>query len=387
MIKKYMELPRNIWIYLLVSIFFSISGTIIPFLILFLNTTFKLSEFNSDILFSLIILSFIPTSILGGKIAQEKNKKNSIIILRFFYALNLLLVSQVNIVYLKIFFLILAFIFMGFSRPVLNSFICDIVKEEHIKLAYSLIYMGESIGGILSPLIMGYFFHNMEMVFGIYGVLTLFACIIIIFFVKINTKVIMNQNNAMQMNKKNVSLVSIIPIAIIFIVFEFCYGQQSYTLPIQINEIFKNGSILYGYITSINYVLILIATPILTLLSNKVKTIYSLLFSGIFCGIGFGILYYAHSNIVFFIAVIIWTIGEILYCINAFVYLCEILGENNSGIASTVILISRSIGICLCSFVSSYLIALYDISLVWIITPLLSIMAAFMLYYKKKKFF
>ncbi len=395
MIKEYFKLHREVWIYFFVSILFSMGSAIIPFLILLLDSEFHFSTSRSGLLFCIIMLLLIPASLTGGRIANEYNKKIAIIIIRLLYAVCLFLYIQTHIIIVRLILLIMALIFIGVSNPALNSIVIDMVPEEQSRKAYSLIYMGQNIGDIIAPLITGVLFNKTRFLFTFYGLSAISACVIIILFIPYNIDGIRqykynNKNNQSSIKSAEKTFFlknsNICFILLSFIGFEFCYAQQSFSLPIGMQNIFVNmGVKYYGYIVSYNSVLILILTPVITTFTKRISPINSIIISGVFCGFGFGMLYYAGlmSSIIFLVT--FWTIGEVLYSINSFIALSKILNRGKAGTASALILASRSIGICFCSMFSSLIIQFENISIVWEITFIISILSVVLLYFRKRK--
>lgn len=371
MIKDYFKLSHGVWIYFFVCILLSIGSGILPFLLLLLNSEFRFSTSDNGMIFCIIMVLLIPACIIGGKFANKHNKKNIIIIFRLFYAMCLLLYTCTDIIIIKLILLSSAFIFIGISNPALNSFVLDMVSEEQSRKAYSLVFMGQNIGSIIGPLITGYLFNKALFLFKIYSLFSVLACLIFLLFItyKFDKQNKIEHLLKDQLTKKKFRGINHITFFILlsFIGFEFCYAQQSFSLPIEMNNIFEIiGARYYGYIVSYNSVLILILTPIITILTKKLSPINSIIISGGFCGFGFGILYYARiirAGII--ILVTLWTIGEILYSINSFIALRKMLDRGLTGTASALILISRSIGICFCSILSGLIIQLKNISMVW----------------------
>lgn len=395
MIEEYLKLHREVWLYFFVCILFSMGSAIIPFLILLLTSEFHFSTSQSGLLFCIIMLLLIPASLTGGRIANRYNKKNTIIIMRFLYAVCLLLYIQTHILIIKLVLLVMALIFLGISNPSLNSIVLDMVPEGQSRKAYSLIYVGQNLGSIIAPLITGVLFNKIQLLFTFYGLSAISACVIIMLFISYDFDGIKHskynkENNPSSLISTEKMLFWKNPIAICmllsFIGFEFCYAQQSFSLPIGMQNIFKNlGTKYYGYVVSYNSILILILTPVITLFTKKISPINSIIISGAFCGIGFGMLNYASLMSSIIILVTSWTIGEVLYSINSFIAFSKLFKKGEAGTASALILVSRSIGISFCSMFSSLIIQIEKISIVWIITFIMSMLSAVLLSFAKRK--
>lgn len=98
----------------------------------------------------------------------------------------------------------------------------------------------------------------------------------------------------------------------------------------------------------------MLLNPLLISLTAKTKVKHCLLYAGLAAASGYGGLLFAFSYIreplwqsSLFVWLIIWTAGEVLYNIYAFVALTENFPQMGTGLANALVLCVRSVGIIL----------------------------------------
>jgi len=112
--------------------------------------------------------------------------------------------------------------------------------------------------------------------------------------------------------------------SLISALFSFGYAQTMYILPMHMASLFgNNGAKLYGISTSVNAILVVVSTALILNLTKKNSPLFNITIAGIFFAIGFGMLYFANSFMIFILSTIIWTIGEILHATNVGVYIAN----------------------------------------------------------------
>lgn len=281
-------------------------------------------------------------------------------------------------------------ILIGISSPSIYAIIIELVPTKQFKIAYSLIYLGRNIGQIISSLLVGIYFEKLNILFLFFTICVILALIILTIFIKQhhNEKTSKSQKTSLTPKHINFKYKYIgILVFIAFIFMEFSFAQQKFSLPLSLQYIFsENGVRYYSYIISYNTATLLVLTPILTQLTNKMSLIGSLICSCLFLSIGFGGLAFTTSLWGIFILTTLWSIAEVIYIINSYVFLGKLLGEANIGSASSFILAARSLGLAFCSLLSSVIIEEIGVLSIWAITFIVAILALVLLYLAKVRY-
>lgn len=382
--KQYLSLNSNVKKYFISCFFFAMSSSIVSFLIVILNDLFDFTIMFKGIIYAIIMLLMIPSVIVGGKIADNYSKKRVLLIVRSIMVLLFLVYGIVNNEYAKLLVIICLMILIGVSNPALDAYVFEISDEKKEKESYSLIYFGRNIAGILTPIITAYILYNKYNVFFLYATVA-FLGIIFLANTKGEYKDELHENKnkiiSEEISNKRIKFSKIISIMVAISCLEFCYAQQSFSLPLLLEvECGDAGTIMYGYIISLNATILLVGTPIITLFLNKISEIKGLIISCITCFWGFILVIPFIKSYLIVFSVFFWSIGEVVYSITSMIYLKSII-PNKTGKATALLLVCRSVGIASCSFYSSYNIMYSNVS-VWLITSVISMIACLIFWVK-----
>ncbi len=336
---QYKGLPYQIYILLLARIISAIGMFVYPFLTLFLSSRLGFSELDIGKFLLIITLTYIPAAIVGGKLADRFNRRPVYLISMLCSNIALLGAGFFTDSIVIIYFLLVAFFFMNMSQPVLAAMMMDLTAPDNRQESFSLVYLGINIGGAIGPMAAGFMFENhTRWIFWGEAILNLLALFLIFAFIK-ETKPDEEDleritHDAIRISEaaSNESLIAVLIRSPIVISFAFCasllafsYSQVSFMLPLQMEEIFgiSIGAKCYGMLISLNCIIVVIATPILVLVTKKFAALSNLGISGILFMFGLGLYGIAEHLYFFYVLSAIWTFGEILFATNTGVYIAN----------------------------------------------------------------
>ena len=97
------------------------------------------------------------------------------------------------------------------------------------------------------------------------------------------------------------------------------YNQFNFLLPLNLEQSYgEQGAVLFGTLTSVNAIVVIVGTPILTRVMARVRDVERLLIGQILVVIGFSAYVFIQNVlVVWFVSMIIFTLGEV----------CETLGR------------------------------------------------------------
>ncbi len=212
--------------------------------------------------------------------------------------------------------------------------VADITPADKREKAYSLLYLGGNIGYILSPTLGGLLFNNyLWLGFLISGLSIAVSTVLIAVFVKDpGTSGEKEAKADENQNEQKIGIAGIIrksTTLLIFIVacsfYDGGYTQFGYLMPLDISNAFpENGSVIYGTVTSVNCIIVVLFTPIITMLMEKISLarkfsigtfVQMLSFVSFLLSYGFIPGYY--------ISIALFTIGEILVTTSVGAFLSE----------------------------------------------------------------
>ena len=201
--------------------------------------------------------------------------------------------------------------------------------------------MGGNIGLILSPTVAGLLFNNyLWLCFVISGLSISVSTILIGFFVNdIGTSDDSEHDlehdgsdgkNIWEIIRKSTTLILFI-IALSF--YQGAYSQFSYLMPLDISKAYpENGSIIYGTITSVNCIIVVLFTPVITMVMEKVAMTKKYALGTFLQALSFVAFLLSFGVIAgYYASIALFTVGEILTTIVIGAYLSERVPANFRG--------------------------------------------------------
>ncbi|MCR4694994.1 MAG: MFS transporter [Pseudobutyrivibrio sp.] len=342
LINQYKGLRKENYILFLGRFVTSLGSMIWPVLTLILSQ--KLAMMATDvslvIIFSGIIM--LPATFIGGKLADKYNKKMIIVYCDIISIVFYIIAAFIPLSLFSIGLLMIAASCQNMESPAYTALIADITASKDREKAYSLSYLGANLGLVLSPTIAGLLFENhLWLSFLLSGAGIACSTVLIFFFVKDisleeDAEIFEDQQGALS-NKSLLSVLLENKVVLFYIIvldlYWAAYSQYSYLLPLDIGRVHgEDGALIFGSVSSINCLVVVIFTPILTRLLFKLSyTVKNLL------GICFSLLGYivfvaflGHVPIYYF-AMTLFTFGEILTVIVGGAYMSERIPASHRG--------------------------------------------------------
>jgi len=167
------------------------------------------------------------------------------------------------------------------------------------------------------------------------------------------------------------------------------YSQYHFITPLQLDKLFGvNGPKIYGTITSVNGIVVVVMTTLIVTATKKNKAILNVTIAGVFFTIGFGMLYFAKGYAIFFISTFLWTIGEILNATNSGVYITNHTPMSHRGRFNAIIPTITGIGYAVGPLLMGKVIKNRDIEFAWIVVFIcgsIAIACMYVLYLNEKR--
>ncbi len=394
----YSNLPRSVYVILLIRVVNSMGNFVFPFMTLLLTRKVGMGEQQVGMFLLLGSGLQVPGSLLGGKLTDLMGRKKIMITCMGLAALcfipcAFLVDYQEAIIYVP-WFLILASLFNSIAGPANGAMMNDLTEPENRQAAFSLLYMGMNAGTAIGSVVAGVFFNKyFKLLFLGDAVTTLISLLILIKFVKetIPTHDDYEKIEEDRLDEKVESgglLKALLmrPALLIFAVFDtafsFIYAQTQFSMPLQTNAIFGEsaGAAYFGIFNMVNCLEVIFMTTFITIITRKVKAVYNVSIAGIFFGVGFGMLFYARSFWMFILSTIIWTVGEIINATNIGVYIANHTPISHRGRFNAIINIISGTGGAISPYIMGGLIAHKGVSNVWPIIFILALAASFAMF-------
>ncbi len=382
-LNAYRGLPKNMYIMFGATVINRFGDFVMPFLTMYLTIKIGLSVEMAGIIVMVSSLLGIPSSLIGGKLADELGRKSTYLIAQTGAALALLPCAFFTDPAVTVAFLMVSTFFHGAARPAMNAIITDILPPHQRQAGFSLQYLGINIGVALGPIVAGFLFNNYLPLLFIGDAFTSFLALVLIWR---NVKEIKGEElkktaytEQEKEEKGNVftalqkrPLIAIF--LLIYTIYSFIYTQHRFSLPLTADEVFgSSGASKFGVLMSINAFTVLFCTVAITSITRRWKPLTNIMLAGIFYAVGFGMLGLINTYPLFIASTIVWTIGEILVVTNFGVYLADNSPSNFRARFNAVGSLSWSVGAALGTSIAGRFITKVGLNYIWLLTFFLSL--------------
>lgn len=389
----YLGLPREIYVIFISRIINAMGFVVYPLLTLILTQKIGLTNQETGFWVTIAGLISLSASIIGGKLADTFGRKKIILISDLLAAITYILCANTEPTMHLVYFIILVSFFMGVSDPAHNSLLADLTTPQNRDGAYSLSYLGFNLGFIIAPSLGAFLLdENLQLLFWIDAATAIIGLSLIFFFVKekFSTKKEdfteerrLEKSETGSIFKVLVSRPILLYFSLILFGYSFVYSQWSYLIPIQIGELYEN--VMYGLLASLNAVIVIFFTPILTSLFSNIKNIRKIVYGGILYAIGFGILGFTSVKAAFFIGVIIFTLGEILVTISYMPFIANHTPASHRGRMSSTTSIILGLGYSTGPLMMGIFLKYGSIDAGWKLIGLIMLISTYLMYNLEKK--
>ena len=334
LITQYGGLKREIYILFFGKLVTAMGSFVWPMLTFFLTTKLDLSDGTATLMIATVSVLSFPAALVGGKLADRFSRKTIIIVFDSITVSMYLLAAILPMTLFTAILLFAAGLFQTIESPAYDALNADYSTSRQREKAYSLSYLGFNLGYIVGASVAGILFEKfVRLAFCINGLAIFVSTVLIIFFVHKKNAI---TEDAESLNEsyseyeqpvdEKISVLTVLrqrPV-LIGMLLVGCLASMPVSLmglllPLQLKDAMgEAGATLYGYLNSLNGFVVIVFTPILTVLLKKLteipKTIIGLLLflvGNLFFSLGTG-------AFMLFVGMFIFTLGEVV----------EVLGHN-----------------------------------------------------------
>lgn len=374
----YAHLPKEIYVLAFGKIMTSMGALIWPMLTLIMSEKLNLNGQTIGMYMMMFSMFMGPFYLLGGKLADKYNKKHIIVTFDLIGNSLYFICAALPISMTTLYLLAIASVFQSMEQPAYDALIADLTTYKDRERAYSLNYLAMNLGLVMAPMLGGILFNNyLNLSFFINGLADISSTLLLLFFIK-NVKNTVSDSKIVNEYEKG-EAGSIFKVfskrKLFFLLFiisgiaAMIYNQFNFLMPLHMEESFRgSGAFKFGILASINAVVVVIGTPIVTKKFSGVTDVRIMYFGQLLESVGLAFFIFVNRYFVIaVVGIIIFTTGEIFGSISKTPYLTKRIPETHRG---RVLSITNScaglIGI-LSNYVIGILIDYYTFHTVWII--------------------
>ena len=333
-ITQYGGLKREIYILFIGRLVTAMGSFVWPMLTFFLTTKLGLDDGTATLMIATASVLSFPAALLGGKLADRFSRKAIIIVFDCITVSMYLLAAILPMTLFTAILLFAAGLFQTIESPAYDALNADYSTSRQREKAYSLSYLGFNLGYIVGASVAGILFEKfVRLAFCINGLAIFVSTVLILFFVHKKNAITEDAESLSESYSEyeqpideKISVLAVLrqrPVLIGMLLIG-CLASMPVSLmglllPLQLKDAMgEAGATLYGYLNSLNGFVVIVFTPILTVLLKKLteipKTIIGLilfLVGNLFFSLGTG-------ASMLFVGMFIFTLGEVI----------EVLGHN-----------------------------------------------------------
>lgn len=387
---RYLGLPRSIYTLFFAIIVNRLGQFVIPFLALYLTEKLNYSPEKTGLFMMLASFAGIPGIFLSGILVDRIGRKRILVLFQFLSACCFLPCAVDPSSPVVPWMMILSVFFAETAQVAHIAMATDLSNNENRKEAFSLIYLGINIGCAIGPAMAGLLFNSNIRIFFLADTLTTLASVLLILLFTHETlpdrKTMdtVNLSEAHDEKEEKGSIFVILlkrPFFLCFLVLNllyiFVYVQHAFSLPLCLNQLFgEDGPRLYGLIMTVNAVFVVLTSTLITMLTRKLSSVVNIAIAGVLYAVGFGMIFFIKSPVMFVLSTVVWTTGEILSMVNMNVYMAQHSPVSHRGRFNSVRLLFGRAGMALGPLVMGFVITSSGLRSVWPLVFLIAIVAA-----------
>lgn len=356
---QYKGLRREIYVLFFGRIVTNMGALIWPMLTLILKN--KMGFSASSIATLLLVLSIVqlPCTMLGGRLADRFNKRNVIIVCDLVTVVSYIICAFIKVSMALILLCFVAGLFAAMEGPCYDALVADMSSSKDREKAYSLSYLGSNLGLVLSPTISGLLFENyLNIAFIINAVATLSSTILIYIYIKnLSATKTADDINEYEKSAGADTLIKVLQTRKVITFFLICggfssliYAQFNFLIPLNLEYLYSaRGAVYFGLLTSLNAAIVIIGTPIVSMLFSGTRDVTKVFIGEIFIVAALAMYIFIQGQLVmYFISMTIFTVGEVFTTLGKQPYLTRRIPDTHrgriSGVKHIIMLLFQAVG-------------------------------------------
>ncbi|HWQ29373.1 MAG TPA: MFS transporter, partial [Negativicutes bacterium] len=396
LLSPYLGMPKEIYVIFISRIVNAMGCFVMPLMTIIMTDRIGLSMEATGFYLSLNSMIYPLASMIGGKLADSYGRKGLIIVFDTMAALLYITCGFMKPSMSLIYVVLGASACMSIAGPAHDSLIADITTPDNREGAYALSYMGWNLGFALGPTLGGFLYRRyLPLVFIGDALTALMSISLIFFFIKETigrTREEITDESRKLERREEGSIISVLlrrPILLYFSLiafgYHFAYSQWNYLMPMHSMQNFGQlGAQYFGWMASLNGLVVIIFTPILTKVTEGTKGMRKMVFGILLYAVGFGMLGVLNLLPHFFLSVFIFTLGEILLSISVMPFIVNHTPASHRGRMNAVLPTIMGMGYAIGPMVMGKVLNHTTIESAWLLVGGIALISAlFMLLLEK----
>ena len=347
-LRQYGGLRREMYVVFFGRVVTNMGALIWPMLTLILKNKMGMSA--SEIASLLLLLGCVqlPCMILGGKLADRFPKRNIIIVCDLVTVAIYMVCAFLPVSGPMVALMFLAGVFAQMEWPSYDALVADISAPAERERAYSLNYLGANLGIVLAPILGGFLFENhLNLAFAISSAATFSSTVLIFLLIK-NTAPAPGEapGAAYEAGREGQSTWGVLRENRVLLLFLSCqavwslvYSQFNFLLPLNMEQLYgAKGAVWFGMLTSVNAVVVIVGTPLITgWFSRRLHDTGRLAWGQLLIAAGFLMYVFIQGAVpLYFLSMAVFTVGEIFGTLGSQPYITRRIPASHRGRVASI---------------------------------------------------
>jgi MFS family permease len=390
----YKGLPGDVYLLFAATVIGKAGSFVMPLLTLILTIKIGYTEAEAGLIATIAFAAQMPFMMLGGRLGDKIGSRKVIVLFQAAGALVYLGCSFLPPGAAMTVLIIAATCLIAVTMPATNALVAQVTPKDKVSNAYSLMYLGNNLGMAAGPAAGGLLFAaHLDWLFALSGAAMLLSAALVLLKVRGGGKPSLPVQEADNGDGGALSVFQLLrrrpylaAFSAILLLYSFCYIQWNFLLPLQIGELYMEaGGGRFSLLFSINAWAVILLTPLLTSVTQRLAPAKSIAAGGMFYAAAFAIFAVSGSLAPFIAGIVVLTVGEILITYNSSSYIALRTPESHLSRANSLLTVVTSAGYAVGPAVMGGLLLLMTIPGAWLlVTALMAAGTACMLVFHRR---
>ena len=347
LITQYSGLKKEIYILFIGKLVTAMGSFVWPMLTFFLTAKLGLSDGTATLMMATASVLSFPAALLGGKLADRFSRKWIIIIFDCVTVTLYLLAAVLPLSIVTALMLFAAGLFQTIEGPAYDALNADYSTTAQREKAYSLSYLGFNLGFIIGASASGLLFEKfVRLAFCLNGLAVFTSTVLIFFFVHTKNAIsedaqalqtsyseyeqpVADDLSVMKVLKTRSVVLGMLLVGCVASMPQYLVGIL---LPLQLKQSMgEAGATIYGYLNSLNGFVVIVFTPILTIVLKKITEIPKVILGMLLFVGGIALFSVETAVAVLFVGMFVFTLGEVITVLGSNPYLSRRVPASHRG--------------------------------------------------------
>jgi len=317
---QYNRFPSKFWVLVGTVFIDMIGGTLLwPFFALYITQKFQVGMTEAGLILGASSLSGLFGSTVGGALTDRFGRKSIILGGLIFSAVSALALGVINALNLMLVFAIITGFFGSIAGPAHNAMVADLLPEEKRNEGFGIIRVVANLSWIIGPSIGGFLASRSYL--ALFIIDAVFSLITAAIFFKLIPETKPEHKADSQHESlgktilgyrfvfKDLAFIGFLAVSVIMLL---VYQQMYNTLSVYLRDFHQIPTQQYGMLMSASAVLVVLTQIWITKQTRKYPPLTMMALGALFYAIGFSSFGFFSAYLIFVLAILIITVGEMI---------------------------------------------------------------------------